>query len=102
MEIESDDLQFVVCPHCGEEVQVSGEADEELDGGRIHRIAQLKRSGTRAKAYGRIGAVACLGISALLVYLGVRQWRGLAASIAYFAGAVLMAGLTVRLWLKFR
>jgi len=108
----SDQPQTVDCPHClrpillpaDESLQESPpDRDDELDGLRIRRVAQMHNAAYRTRSYCLVAAFACLGIALQLTWLAVGQlraagwtWRAITYLLLAVACALLVPFFLVR------
>ncbi|MGE5609198.1 MAG: hypothetical protein ACM359_08085 [Bacillota bacterium] len=78
---------------------------DDLDGVRIRRIAELRRSAYRSGSYCIVGAVACGVMAVQLVWLILRNlqqggWRWIESGYLLLTGVAI--GLGIRLWRRSR
>jgi hypothetical protein len=79
------------------------EEDEELDGGRIVRVAQERRATLRAASYCLIAAGACGVASADLIWRAARRfliYGGMFRPLAYLLAAAALTWVYIRLAAK--
>jgi hypothetical protein len=86
------------------------DSESHLNSTRIRQMAALRRSAYRTRSYCLIAIIACLVISADLIYYGIQRLRhhptpiGILIAIAYFAAAIALLVLAAhfkRLAIKF-